>query len=206
MSQNQQATTGTSATDSIAADMPSVPGAQTAKSIIENAIHPHDANPTSSVATANQPAQPALAGVGGSGMPARGATSVAHPAPATAFTDQVIEFSLMGETLTFAKRAVVTEEVQLSKRPFTEQKSVTGAVRRERVTVEGADMVEGADSQLDAPSASPMQGGTEQRAGQGAQDTLQDGAQNAQQSAVEAKHGLDGLIDGAVGKLFGGYQ
>ena len=146
------------------------------------------------------------ASAGGTGTLAQGALGVAHRAPATAFTDQVIDLPIMGETLTFAKRAVVTEEVQLSKRAFTGQESVSAAIRRERVTVEGADVVEGADSQLDMSSASSAQDEMGQRPGQGVQDALQGGAQNVQQGAGEAKHGLDNLIDSAVDKLFGGHH
>lgn len=123
---------------------------------------------------------------------------------ATAFTDQIIDVPIMGESLTFAKRAVVTEEVRLYKRSSTEQKSVTDTIRRERVTVEGADVVEGDDSQITTPGVRGAQG--EQEGAPGVQGALQGGAQNVQESAGEAKHGLDGLIDGAVDKLFGGHH
>ncbi len=211
MSQNQQAMTGASATDSIAADMPSVPGAESAKSIIENAVHPHNAGATPASTAATPAVSPAPgtgaigANVSAAGQQSFGRTgAVASAALDTPFTDQVIDLSIMGETLTFAKRAVVTEEVRLYKRSLTANESITDTIRRERVTVEGADVVEGADSQLDAQGARTDQDQRDSSAG--VQDTLQQGTQNVQQGATEAKHGLDGMIDGAVDRLFGGHH
>ena len=88
---------------------------------------------------------------------------------------------------------MVTEEVRLSKRSFTEQKSVTDTVRRERVTVDGADMVEGADAQIDD------RGGA-------VRDASHQGAEPAHEGGTSVKQGLDGMIDGAVDRLFGGHH
>ncbi len=208
MSQNQEAMMSTGSSDALAAEMPSVPGAETAKSIIENAVHPHPGAPATApaaqpaapagVSAATQPAAPA--GVSAATQPAApaGVSTMAEP-----FADQVIELSIMGEALTFSKRAMVTEEVLLRKRPFTEQKSVTGSVRRERVTVEGADVVEGADDQIDrAPSGAGSAQGTRGAA----QDTMREGAEHTHEGAANAKHGIDGMIDGAVDRLFGGHH
>jgi len=174
MSQNQQETLmSKGASDSLTAEMPRVPGAETAKSIIENAVHPH-----------------------------QGASATAATATTESFVDQVIELPIMGEALTFSKRAVVTEEVRLSKRPFTEQKSVTDTVRRERVTVEGADVVEGADAQIDARGGA----GSIQGARGPVQDTAREGAGHAHEGGANVKQGIDGMIDGAVDRLFGGHH
>jgi len=192
MSQNQQeALMSKGASDSLAAEMPSVPGAETAKSIIENAVHPHNDPPTTAAT-----ARPAPGGAT-QAYPATGATATTE-----SFVDQVIEISIMGEALTFSKRAMVTEEVRLSKRPFTEQKSVTDTVRRERVTVEGADVVEGADAQIDARGGA----GSSQGARGPAQDTVREGAGHTHEGGANVKQGIDGMIDGAVDRLFGGHH
>jgi len=197
MSQDQQAMTGNSPADSLAADMPSVPGAGTAKSIIEDAIHPHQQ--AASVSTATVAGASPVAG----SVATTGALAAPQAAPADAFVDQVFDVPIMGETLTFGKRAVVTEELRVSKRAFSQEERVTDTVRRERVSVEGADVVEGADDQLGridtrGPAGQERQGG--------AQEALQEGAQNVQEGAGEAKHGLDGMIDSAVDRLFGGHR
>ena len=185
MSQNQEAMMSKDSSDSFAAEMPSVPGAETAKSIIENAVHPHHDAPATA-ATAQPVAAP---------------TSVS--ATTESFVDQVIEISIMGEALTFSKRAMVTEEVRLRKRPFTEQQSVTDTVRRERVTVEGADVVEGADDQIDEMSsgAASIQGARD-----AVRDTSREGVGHTHEGGANVKQGLDGMIDGAVDRLFGGHH
>jgi len=196
MSQNQEVMMSTGSSETLAAEMPSVPGVETAKSIIENAVHPHPGAPAT--APAAQPATPAS--VSATAQPA---VPAGVPAVSEPFADQVLELSIMGEALTFSKRAMVTEEVLLRKRPFTEQKSVTGSVRRERVTVEGADVVEGADDQIDrAPSGAGSAQGTRGAA----QDTMREGAEHTHEGAANAKHGIDGMIDGAVDRLFGGHH
>jgi len=196
MSQNQEVMMSTGSSETLAAEMPSVPGAETAKSIIENAVHPHPGAPAT--APAAQPATPAS--VSATAQPA---VPAGVPAVSEPFADQVLELSIMGEALTFSKRAMVTEEVLLRKRPFTEQKSVTGSVRRERVTVEGADVVEGADDQIDrAPSGAGSAQGTRGAA----QDTMREGAEHTHEGAANAKHGIDGMIDGAVDRLFGDHH
>jgi hypothetical protein len=196
MSQNQEVMMSTGSSETLAAEMPSVPGVETAKSIIENAVHPHPGAPAT--APAAQPATPAS--VSATAQPA---VPAGVPAMSEPFADQVLELSIMGEALTFSKRAMVTEEVLLRKRPFTEQKSVTGSVRRERVTVEGADVVEGADDQIDrAPSGAGSAQGTRGAA----QDTMREGAEHTHEGAANAKHGIDGMIDGAVDRLFGGHH
>jgi len=196
MSQNQEVMMSTGSSETLAAEMPSVPGVETAKSIIENAVHPHPGAPAT--APAAQPATPAS--VSATAQPA---VPAGVPAMSEPFADQVLELSIMGEALTFSKRAMVTEEVLLRKRPFTEQKSVTGSVRRERVTVEGADVVEGADDQIDrAPSGAGSAQGTRGAA----QDTMREGAEHTHEGAANAKHGIDGVIDGAVDRLFGGHH
>ena len=206
MAQDQQAMAGAHAPDSLAADMPSVPGAETAKNIIENAVHPHQgAGAAASMeqttsAAAGTPAQPVAPAAAVPGV-ARGSAGTA--ATAEPFGDQVIELSIMGEALTFSKRAMVTEEVLLRKRPFTEQQSVTDTVRRERVTVEGADVVEGADAQIDQ---TPSGAGSAQGTRGAAQDTMREGAEHGHEGAGNAKHGIDGMIDGAVDRLFGGHH
>jgi hypothetical protein len=202
MSQNQQETLmSKGASDSLAAEMPRVPGAETAKSIIENAVHPHHDTPATAATVQAEPGDATQA------YPAAGAAVAAQrPVGTTAttesFVDQVIEISIMGEALTFSKRAMVTEEVRLSKRPFTEQKSVTDTVRRERVTVEGADVVEGADAQIDARGGA----GSSQGARGPAQDTVREGAGHTHEGGANVKQGFDGMIDGAVDRLFGGHH
>jgi uncharacterized protein (TIGR02271 family) len=66
-----------------------------------------------------------------------------------AFTEKDIDVPVMGEELVAGKRAVVTEEVRLQKQAITDQQQVTDTVRKERVTVEGANEVYGADNQID---------------------------------------------------------
>ena len=63
-----------------------------------------------------------------------------------AFTEKDIDIPVMGEELVAGKRAVVTEEVRLHKQDITEQEQVTDTVRKERVVVDGADEVRGADA------------------------------------------------------------
>lgn len=199
MSQDQEPMMSKGASDALATEMPRVPGAETAKSIIENAVHPHqDAGttaPAGQPTSASTEAQPQPAVVGGA---QRSSGTTATPEP---FVDQVIELPIMGEALTFSKRAMVTEEVRLQKRPFTEQQNVTGAVRRERVTVEGADMVEGADDQIDARGG----GGSLQGASGAVRDASHEGAGHIHEGGANVKQGLDGMIDGAVDRLFGGH-
>ena len=147
MSQDQQATRGVSPTGSLAADMPRVPGAETAKSIIENAVHPSDGQAMTNLQDqAGAPLQAQPQSAAAQGQPAGMTAADVNP---NLFVDQVIDIPLMGETLTLTKRAVVTEEVRLSKRAIAEGSSVTDTVRRERVSVEGADVVKGADSEAD---------------------------------------------------------
>lgn len=62
------------------------------------------------------------------------------------FAEKDIDIPVMGEELVAGKRAVVTEEVWLRKQEVTEEQQVTETVRRERVTVEGADEAHGADA------------------------------------------------------------
>jgi len=64
---------------------------------------------------------------------------------ADAFTEKDIDVPVMGEQLVSGKRTVVNEEVRLSKQPVTEEQEVTDTVRKERVVVDGADQVSGAD-------------------------------------------------------------
>jgi uncharacterized protein (TIGR02271 family) len=66
-----------------------------------------------------------------------------------AFTERDIDVPVMGEELVAGKRAVVTEEVRLRKDAVTEDQQVSDTVRKERVTVEGADEVRGVDNQTD---------------------------------------------------------
>ncbi len=193
MSQNQEAMMSKGASDALAAEMPSVPGAETAKSIIENAVHPHH-DISANAATAQ--AEP------GDARQAYSTAAAGASATTESFVDQVIDISIMGEALTFSKRAVVTEEVRLRKRPFTEQQSVSGAVRRERVTVEGADVVEGADAQIDARGGA----GSIQETHGNARDTSREGAGHAHEGGANVKQGIDGMIDGAVDRLFGGHH
>jgi uncharacterized protein (TIGR02271 family) len=79
-------------------------------------------------------------------VPVQGAYT---PGP-DAFIEKDIDVPVMGEELTVEKRAKVTEEVRLYKRPVTEEQQVTETVRKERVTVEGLDEVSGAANQTDA--------------------------------------------------------
>lgn len=63
------------------------------------------------------------------------------------FAEKDLDIPVMGEELVAGKRAVVTEEVRLHKQVVTADRQVTDTVRRERVTVEGADEVYGADAE-----------------------------------------------------------
>jgi uncharacterized protein (TIGR02271 family) len=56
---------------------------------------------------------------------------------ANVFQDQVIEVPVMGEEAVVGKQAHVVEEVRLHKDDIQEQQQVTGAVRKERVVVDG---------------------------------------------------------------------
>ena len=67
---------------------------------------------------------------------------------ADAFTEKDIDVPVMGEELVAGKRTVVNEEVRVSKQAVTEQQQVSDTVRKERVTVEGANEVYGADATL----------------------------------------------------------
>jgi stress response protein YsnF len=62
-----------------------------------------------------------------------------------AFTEKDIDVPVMGEELVAGKRAVVKDEVRVYKEPITEERQVSDTVRKERVTVDGADDVQGAD-------------------------------------------------------------
>lgn len=66
---------------------------------------------------------------------------------ADAFTEKDIDVPVMGEELVAGKRTVVNEEVRLNKQAVTENQQVSDTVRKERVTVDGADEVYGADNQ-----------------------------------------------------------
>lgn len=66
---------------------------------------------------------------------------------ADAFTEKDIDVPVMGEQLVSGKRTVVNEEVRLSKQPVTEEQEVTDTVRKERVVVDGADQISGADDE-----------------------------------------------------------
>ena len=56
-----------------------------------------------------------------------------------AFQDQDIEVPVMGEKAVVDKQSHVVEEVRLHKQDITEQQQVSDTVRKERVSVEGAD-------------------------------------------------------------------
>ncbi len=64
-----------------------------------------------------------------------------------AFTERDIDVPVMGEEAVVGKQARVTEEVRLHKDTVTEQQQVSDTVRKERIRVEGADQVRGADEQ-----------------------------------------------------------
>jgi uncharacterized protein (TIGR02271 family) len=64
-----------------------------------------------------------------------------------AFVEKDIDVPVVGEELVVGKRAVVSEEVRLRKEAVTEQQQISDTVRKERVTVEGVDGVQGADAQ-----------------------------------------------------------
>ncbi len=64
-----------------------------------------------------------------------------------AFQDQNIDVPVMGEQAVVGKQVHETEEVRLHKQGVTEQQQVSDTVRKERVTVEGADETHGADNQ-----------------------------------------------------------
>lgn len=68
---------------------------------------------------------------------------------ADAFTEKDIDVPVMGEELVAGKRTVVNEEVRVSKQAVTENQQVSDTVRKERVVVDGADEVYGADNQDD---------------------------------------------------------
>lgn len=65
---------------------------------------------------------------------------------ADVFTEKDIDVPVMGEEMVVGKRPVVNEEVRLRKDAVTEEQQVSDTVRKERVTVEGADEVTGADT------------------------------------------------------------
>lgn len=65
---------------------------------------------------------------------------------ADVFTEKDIDVPVMGEEMVVGKRPVVNEEVRLRKDAVTEEQQVSDTVRKERVTVEGADEVAGADA------------------------------------------------------------
>lgn len=94
---------------------------------------------------AAEPDAPAGAGSGEMRVPVQ--SEYAEVGPDT-FAEKDIDIPVMGEELIAGKRAIVTEEVRLRKQVVTEEQQVSDMVRRERVTVEGADEAYGAD--LDA--------------------------------------------------------
>ncbi len=59
-----------------------------------------------------------------------------------AFTEQEIDVPVMGEELVTGKRTVVRDEVRLHKEQITEEQQVTDTIRKERVTVDGADVTD----------------------------------------------------------------
>ena len=64
-----------------------------------------------------------------------------------AFTEKDIDVPVMGEKVVVGKQVRETEEVRLHKQDVTEQQQVSDTVRKERVTVEGANEARGADKQ-----------------------------------------------------------
>ena len=63
-----------------------------------------------------------------------------------AFQDQDIDVPVMGEQAVVGKQSHVVEEVRLRKGEVTEQQQVSDTVRKERVTVDGADESREADT------------------------------------------------------------
>ncbi len=63
-------------------------------------------------------------------------------APADAFQERDINIPLQGEQLVAGKQVVEAEEVRLHKRDVTEQEQVSGAVRKEQVTIDGENVEE----------------------------------------------------------------
>ena len=63
-------------------------------------------------------------------------------APADAFQERDISIPLQGEQLVAGKQVVEAEEVRLHKRDVTEQEQVSGAVRKEQVTIDGENVEE----------------------------------------------------------------
>jgi len=56
-----------------------------------------------------------------------------------AFTEKTIDVPIMEEEVTVTKRPVVKEEVHVSKERTTEERDISGEVRKEEVRVEGED-------------------------------------------------------------------
>jgi len=57
----------------------------------------------------------------------------------TAFQEKTIEVPIMEEEVTVSKRPVVKEEVRVSKERVTEEKDLSGEIRKEEVRIEGED-------------------------------------------------------------------
>ncbi len=62
-----------------------------------------------------------------------------------AFVEKDIDVPVMGEEIVTGKRAVVKDEVRVYKEAVTEDQQVSDTVRKERVTVDGADELRGED-------------------------------------------------------------
>ncbi len=77
-------------------------------------------------------------------------------ADADAFEEQDIDVPVMGEELVTGKRAVVKEEVRLQKDAITENQQVSDTVRKERVTLDGADVTDNVDTQMTGVRARDM--------------------------------------------------
>jgi len=78
-------------------------------------------------------------------VPVQGEATAVGP---DAFTEKDIDVPVMGEELVTSKRATVKEEVRLHKDTVTEDQQVSDTVRKERVTVEGADEVRGTNAEV----------------------------------------------------------
>jgi len=117
---------------------------------------------------------------------------------ANAFKGQDIDIPVMGEEFAIAKRSVVVEELRLRKVAVHEERQVTDTVRKERISIEGAAQVVGADTTGSATAttgAATTGAANTQTTGTTVQQTTQTAGANAQGAAHGVANAAEGLID-----------
>lgn len=149
------------------------------------------------------------AGAGGSAGQPSSPTRAALDAEAiaNAFKGQDLDIPVMGEEFAVAKRSVVVEELRLRKVAVHEERQVTDTVRKERISIEGAAQVIGADATgpAAATTGAAMSGAATTGAANtqttGAGTTVQQTTQAAGANAQGAAHGVANAAEGLIDRV-----